>query len=115
MQGTVCGDQQGLLQHDCFVRVCHQLDCSTDCAERGCGYEGAETCMLLCRPSFSPDGRYVLSGDGSGRLLFWEWRDTKIVRTFKAHDAVCIDAAWHPLESSKVATASWDGAIKYWD
>ena len=91
------------------------LNCSYGCAGLDFGCECAEQGLLLCRPSFSPDGRYVLSGDGGGRLLFWEWRDTKIVRTFKAHDAVCIDAAWHPLESSKVATASWDGAIKYWD
>ena len=34
---------------------------------------------------------------------------------FKAHDKVIIDCQWHPHESSKVATASWDGTIKYWD
>ncbi len=33
----------------------------------------------------------------------------------QAHDKVCIGAAWHPLESSKVATCSWDGLIKYWE
>lgn len=42
-------------------------------------------------------------------------QSTKIYRTIKAHDAVCIGAEWHPLESSKVATCSWDGTIKYWD
>ena len=36
-------------------------------------------------------------------------------RTIKAHDKVVIDCQWHPHESSKVATASWDGTIKYWD
>ena len=40
---------------------------------------------------------------------------TKIFRTIKAHDEVCIGVEWHPLENSKVATCSWDGTIKYWD
>jgi WD40 repeat protein len=66
--------------------------------------------------NFSPDGKYVLSGDSEGRAFFWEWAHPfKIVRTIKAHEGVCIGCAWHPMESSKVVTCGWDGAIKMWD
>ena len=38
------------------------------------------------------------------------------VRRFRAHDSgPCINAEWHPLEPSWVATCGWDGMIKLWD
>lgn len=108
---------------------------------------------------FSWDSRFLISGDGEGKLFVWDWKSTKvraarsrgglccmhavlrpplgcllcrrihysatpppppsidpqIVRSMKAHDQVVMGCAWHPHETSKVATCSWDGLIKYWD
>uniref|UniRef100_A0A1D1XFW6 Pre-mRNA-processing factor 17 n=1 Tax=Anthurium amnicola TaxID=1678845 RepID=A0A1D1XFW6_9ARAE len=68
-----------------------------------------------CHVSFSPDGRFVTSGDGEGKCWFWDWKSCKVFRTMKCHESVCIGCEWHPLEQSKVATCGWDGMIKYWD
>jgi len=68
-----------------------------------------------CQIGFSPDGRFLISGDAEGKLFFWDWKTHRVFRSFKAHDQVTIGCEWHPLEQSKVATCSWDGTIKYWD
>ncbi|CAM6124238.1 unnamed protein product [Calypogeia fissa] len=68
-----------------------------------------------CQVNFSPDGRFIMSGDGEGRCWFWDWKTCKVFSKIKAHEGVCIGAEWHPLEQSKVATCGWDGMIKYWD
>lgn len=66
---------------------------------------------------FSPDGKFIMSGDAQGKLFFWDWgKPNRIVKTIPAHDkTACIGCEWHPLETSKVATCGWDGLIKYWD
>ena len=78
-------------------------------------FKGHNNAGYACQVNFSPDGRFVFSGDGEGRCFFWDWKTTRIFRKMKCHQGVCMGAEWHPLEKSKVATCGWDGLIKYWD
>ncbi|KAL1920910.1 uncharacterized protein VTP21DRAFT_11545 [Calcarisporiella thermophila] len=68
-----------------------------------------------CQVNFSPDGRFLMSGDSSGQLWFWDWKSCRVLKKMKCHNQVLIGCEWHPHETSKVATCSWDGTIKYWD
>ncbi|KAI8149226.1 WD40-repeat-containing domain protein [Fennellomyces sp. T-0311] len=68
-----------------------------------------------CKPGFSPDGRFISSGDSNGNVWTWDWKTCRILKKFKAHDKVVMNTEWHPHETSKMATCSWDGLIKYWD
>ncbi|KAI9327000.1 WD40-repeat-containing domain protein [Obelidium mucronatum] len=78
-------------------------------------FKGHLIAGYACKPGFSADGRFIMSGDSEGRVWFWDWKTCKVYKKFKAHENVVMDCQWHPHESSKVATCSWDGTIKYWD
>lgn len=68
-----------------------------------------------CEMAFSPDGQFLVSGDGNGSLFFWDWKRHKILQKYRAHTtgpAIC--CVWHPLEPSVMFSCGWDGIIKMW-
>jgi pre-mRNA-processing factor 17 len=78
-------------------------------------YSGHQVAGYACEMAISPDGQFLVSGDGNGKIFFWEWKRHKMLQTFKAHDkgpAIC--CVWHPLEPSVMFTCGWDGVIKMW-
>lgn len=68
-------------------------------------FRGHMVSGYACTVDMSPDMRYVISGDGDGYLCLWEWKTTRLLTKWKAHDGVCINCAWLPHETSKVITA----------
>ena len=77
-------------------------------------FGGHSNAGYACQPAFSTDDSTVVSGDGAGKLFFWDWKTGRIIKSIKAHDQVAIGVAWHPLKSSLVASCSWDKTIKLW-
>lgn len=79
-------------------------------------FQGHVVAGYACQPAWSNDCNYLLSGDGEGKLVIWDWKSKQIYKTLRAHnDGPCIGCVPHPLEASKFATCGWDGLIKYWD
>ena len=52
-------------------------------------FAGHITAGYACEVGFSPDGKYVSSGNGDGELFVWNWGNTGITKHFKCHDKVC--------------------------
>ncbi|CAM9378289.1 unnamed protein product [Ectocarpus fasciculatus] len=63
------------------------------------GFAGGATAESLIRASFSPDGRFVVSGSETGRVRVWEAQEGKRVKTplQTLGTACCLrGVAWHP-------------------
>jgi hypothetical protein len=41
-------------------------------------FRGHNNSGYACQVAFSPDGHYVASGDGQGKLTFWDWKTGKV-------------------------------------
>ncbi|KAG9314618.1 WD40-repeat-containing domain protein [Chiua virens] len=78
-------------------------------------FAGHSVAGYACQVGFSPDGKWISSGDSEGNVVFWDWKSGRIKSRLKAHSKVVIAHEWLPHETSKVVTASWDGLIKLWD
>lgn len=71
----------------------------------------SQTGIVMITNCFS----YVISGDADGKVFVWDWKTTRVLARWKAHQSVCSSVLWHPHETSKIASAGWDGLIKFWD
>jgi pre-mRNA-processing factor 17 len=79
-------------------------------------FKGHITAGYACQPAFSPDGRFLASGDGDGRVWFWDWSTGRVLHKLSGvHEGgPAIGAAWHPLQPSMFATSGWDGVVCLW-
>lgn len=63
---------------------------------------------------FFIDDSIVVSGDGFGKIFFWDWKMFKIIKFVKAYVEVCIGVVWYSFKSFVVVLCSWDKMIKLW-
>jgi pre-mRNA-processing factor 17 len=78
-------------------------------------YTGHQVSGYACELTFSPDGQFLVSGDGNGKIFFWAWKGHRILQKYRGHDkGPTTGVVWHPLEPSTLFTCGWDGVIKMW-
>ena len=64
--------------------------------------------------TYSPDGKYLLSGSMGGDITIRNAVNGFLVKTFKAHNDM-VSAAIYSPDGKILASSSWDGTIKLWD
>ena len=77
-------------------------------------FKGHRSIGYSINTTFSNNGKIVTSGSDDGRLYFWDWKTTQLIKTIPAHKKVCNWVEWAPNSESMVATCSWDHTIKLW-
>jgi pre-mRNA-processing factor 17 len=40
-------------------------------------FSGHQVAGYACEPCISPDGQFLVSGDGKGKLVIWDWKRHK--------------------------------------
>jgi pre-mRNA-processing factor 17 len=81
---------------------------------RGKKFMGHFSAGYAIGTTFTPNGKYLFSGDQDGRIFSWDWKTAAPVQVFKAHNNVCIGIDWHPNEPAMMLSCSWDKTIKLW-
>lgn len=64
--------------------------------------------------AFSPDGRHMVTGRGSGAVQVWDARTGREVGTLGTHNGPVRGVVFSP-DGRHLATASADGEVKLWD
>lgn len=62
-------------------------------------FAGHSVAGYACQVGFSPDGKWISSGDGEGNIVFWEWKTGRIKSRLRAHSKVVIAHEWLPHET----------------
>lgn len=68
------------------------------------GFRGHTTAGFACEVGFSPDGRFISSGDSHGDLVFWDWKSGKELKRLSVHKDVVISHVWLPHETVRRRT-----------
>ena len=64
----------------------------------------------------SPDGKFIVSGSSDSRMLVYDYRLARVLRSLPVSDVtdVVLDVAWHPVLFSTVAASTWNGHVIVW-
>jgi len=62
-------------------------------------FAGHSVAGYACQVGFSPDGRWISSGDAEGNVVFWDWKNGRIKNRLRCHSKVVIAHEWLPHET----------------
>ena len=63
---------------------------------------------------FSPDGRWVATGDADGVIKIWDLQAGKLMKELTGHSSAVNTLEFHPSECL-LASGSADKTIRFWD
>ena len=71
-------------------------------------FAGHSVAGYACQVGFSPDGKWISSGDSQGNVVFWDWKTGRIKSRLQAHSKVVIAHEWLPHETVSRIPIFWD-------
>ncbi|XP_068110798.1 WD repeat-containing protein 25 [Hyperolius riggenbachi] len=77
-------------------------------------YEGHKVEGFAVGCEFSPDGSLIVTGSSEGAVYFYNYHTSKIIRSLPGDGNACVTVNYHPVLTSLLATAYWDGQIRVW-
>jgi WD40 repeat protein len=78
-------------------------------------YSGHVNSSFYVKSTFSPDGRFIMSGSTDNHVYIWDVANPLIPPLrLKGHRGEVSDVAWSPIEFWKLASSSDDTTVKVW-
>ncbi|KAM8921285.1 WD repeat-containing protein 25 [Pelodytes ibericus] len=77
-------------------------------------FEGHKVEGFAVGCEFSPDGSLIVTGSSEGKVFFYNYHTSRMVRSIPGDGNACVSATFHPVLPSLLATAYWDGNIRIW-
>ncbi|KAM4690533.1 WD repeat-containing protein 25 [Rhinophrynus dorsalis] len=77
-------------------------------------FEGHKVEGFAVGCEFSPDGSLIVTGSSEGTIFFYNYHNSRVVRSIAGDGNACVSVNFHPVLPSLLASSYWDGHIRIW-